>query len=271
MSQPTYQAAQFVPQPEPKRGNGFGVAALVLGIVAIVASFIPVLGTVAFILGPLAVLFGLLGIFLRKGTPRGTSITGIILGVISIIIAVVVTVMTAAFVTAVDESLKKSEPLVSNAAPAVESPAATSPAASSEAPSDRSANFGGAVKYEDGVSITVKSLGFQPVSQSAAGAVEGQAAVFELVVHNGSKEDLEGVLLSYPKVQYGPKNVRAESVYDSSMNLGGDSLSTILPGESQTMKFAVAIPKAAAGAVRVEVEGPNMFSDKDAIFKGAVK
>ncbi|OFI37398.1 hypothetical protein BIU82_10065 [Arthrobacter sp. SW1] len=271
MTQPTYQAPQFAPQPEPKRGNGFGVAALVLGIVAIVASFIPVLGTVAFILGPLAVLFGLLGIFLRKGTPRGTSITGIILGALSIVIAIIVTVMTAAFVGAVDDALKKSDPSVSNAAPAVESPAQGASVPPSEAPADRSADFGGTVKYDNGVSVTVKSLGFTKVGQYATGAVEGQAAVFELTVHNGSKEDLEAVLMSVPNVTHGPKNAKASMVIDSSTDLGLQTLSTILPGESQTVKFAAGVPKTSAGSVRVEVTGPNMFSDKDAIFKGAVK
>ncbi|MGO4452786.1 hypothetical protein [Arthrobacter sp. RAF14] len=269
MSQPIYQASPYPPQPEPKRGNGFGVTALVLGIVAVVASIIPLLGTVAFVLGPLAILFGLLGIFLRKGTPRGTSITGIVLGAVSVVVAIIVTVITAAFVGAVDDAMKKSEPHISNPAPAVESSAPG--AAPESAPADRSVALGGTVTYDNGVSVTVKSLGLKQVGQYAAGAIEGQAAVFELTVKNGGKEELNASLMSFPDVTYGPQNLKAKSVIDSENGLGIDSLSTVLPGEMQTVKFAVAIPKASAGTVRVEVNGPNAFFDKPAIFKGAVK
>ncbi|MFJ3956087.1 hypothetical protein [Arthrobacter sp. NPDC090010] len=105
---PSY-AQPGMPQPYPqapyqqpgKQGNGFGVAALVLGILALVSSFIPFLGVVAFILGPLAILFGILGLVLRKQAPKGTSITGMILGGVGILVAVVVTMLTAVFVAQV--------------------------------------------------------------------------------------------------------------------------------------------------------------------------
>lgn len=94
--------------PEPKRGNGFGVTALVLGIATVVTSFIPIPGSVAFAFGPLAIIFGLLGILLRKGTPRGTSSSGIVLGGIGIIIAIIVMVI-AAVVGSLSESVKSFE------------------------------------------------------------------------------------------------------------------------------------------------------------------
>lgn len=161
----------------------------------------------------------------------------------------------------------------SSPAPTVE-PAGENQAAAAQtteaAPADRSAAIGETVTYDSGAKVTVKSLGFQPVGQYASGAIEGQAAVFELTVENGSKEELNAALMSLPKVTYGATNVNADSVIDSSVGLGMDMLSTILPGETQQVKVAAAIPAAEAGTVRVEVSGPSAFTDKPAIFKGAL-
>jgi hypothetical protein len=109
LSQSSYQSAALLPQDaEAKRGNGFGVTAVALGIVAAVTSFVPILGSAAFAFGPLAIIFGLLGIFLRKGTPPGTSISGIILGGIGIIISIIVMVMIAVL-GSLGESVKSFE------------------------------------------------------------------------------------------------------------------------------------------------------------------
>jgi hypothetical protein len=142
--------------------------------------------------------------------------------------------------------------------------------ATTAAPADRSAKLGETVTYDKGVKVTLQSLGFQPVGQYASGAIEGQAAVFELTVENGGDTELSAGLMSLAKVSYGEKNTKAESVIDSGNKLGLDSFSTILPGETQTVKFGAAIPAASAGIVRIEVTGPNAFADKPAIFKGAV-
>ena len=101
--QPPYGGGQVPPQ---KTGNGFGVAALVLGIIAIVLAFIPVIGVVAFVLGGLALILGIVGVT-RKGRPRGMSIAGLVLGLVSLIVAGIVTALTAAVVDAVDQSVQE--------------------------------------------------------------------------------------------------------------------------------------------------------------------
>lgn len=160
----------------------------------------------------------------------------------------------------------------SSPAPTVDKVAAAKPAASQAAKvADRSATLGGTVTYDSGIKVTVKSDGFQPVGQYASGAVDGKAAVFELTVVNGSDKELEAGLMSLPKVTVGAKNTKAETVTDMDAKLGLDILSTILPGETQSVKFGAGIAAADAAAVRVEVTGPNPFTDKDAIFKGAIK
>jgi len=51
--------------------------------------------------------------------------------------------------------------------------------------------------------------------------------------------------------------------------LRGEQLSTIPPGETQTIRIGYGISAADAKNVRVEVRGPNS-SDRPAIFEGAV-
>jgi len=86
------------------RGNGWGVAALVLGIVAVVFSFIPVMGVVAFVLGPLAVLFGIIGAT-RKFAKKGAAVAGLVLGILSVVIAAIWMAVLAAAVSSADQSL----------------------------------------------------------------------------------------------------------------------------------------------------------------------
>ncbi len=90
-----------------RRGNPFGITAMVLGIIAVVFSFIPVVGFISFILGPLAVIFGVVGL-LRKQAGKGTSIAGLVLGVAAIVIAAMVTAMVSAGLNAAADSLDES-------------------------------------------------------------------------------------------------------------------------------------------------------------------
>lgn len=125
----------YPPQPPFPRGNGLGVAALVVGIVAIVMALIPLLGMVAFILGPVAVILGAIGLFL-KNRKKGMAITGIILGVLSIVIAAIWTAALGAGVEAMDKSLNTGQTVE---APANEEVSADDGAAD-EAPADGSAD-----------------------------------------------------------------------------------------------------------------------------------
>lgn len=94
----------YGPPVQQKSGNGFGVAALVLGIIAIVLAFIPVVGIVAFVLGPIAIILGIVGVT-KKYRPKGTSIAGIILGAIGLIVAIIMTAIVGSFVNAIDEEV----------------------------------------------------------------------------------------------------------------------------------------------------------------------
>lgn len=96
---------EYTPVP-PRRGNGCGVAALVIGVVAAVLSFIPIVNIGGIVLGVAAVALGIVGLVL-KGRSKGTSIAGLILGVAAIVVAAIVLAVTATAVDAVDDAVKK--------------------------------------------------------------------------------------------------------------------------------------------------------------------
>ncbi|AJT41395.1 hypothetical protein [Psychromicrobium lacuslunae] len=107
------QPYQLQPMPQQSQSNGFGIAALVVGIVALVISFIPFLGWGAFVLGPIAIILGILGVVLKKGSKKGTSITGIILGAIAVVIAIIVAAITALAITGISNAINSASAEIS--------------------------------------------------------------------------------------------------------------------------------------------------------------
>ena len=77
---------------EKKSGNGFAIAALVLGIVGFVLGWTGVLGLVLAVLG---LVFGILA--LVKKQSKGMAITGVVLSSIALVAALIFTMIGAAF------------------------------------------------------------------------------------------------------------------------------------------------------------------------------
>lgn len=128
--------------------------------------------------------------------------------------------------------------------------------------------FGDTITFPSGVAVKVSQPVAVAADQYAYNAVEGRIVVVEIAVTNGSKEPLDGSLMGYPTVRYSAKGIEARSANDAT--IGSDSFSTILPGETQTVKEGYGIPAAGFADVRVEIRGPSL-EDRPAIFKGAVK
>lgn len=78
-----------------RRGNGLGVAALILGIFSLVFAFVPFLSYAAIGAGAIAVILAVIGLT-RKFRARGTSVAGLITGVIGLVLAIVMTTLYAA-------------------------------------------------------------------------------------------------------------------------------------------------------------------------------
>jgi hypothetical protein len=72
------------------KGNGLGVAALVVGIVAISGVWIPLLNIVSIIFAIIAIGLAIAGIVVgsTKKRPKGTAIAGLVLGLISVVVFV---------------------------------------------------------------------------------------------------------------------------------------------------------------------------------------
>lgn len=99
---PMYAAP--APQPESKRGNGFGVTALILGIITIVAFAIPFVNYVAIATGVAGVVFAIVGL-VAKGRARGTSIAGLILSAIGLILSIIMVVVYSAIFFAASKAV----------------------------------------------------------------------------------------------------------------------------------------------------------------------
>lgn len=150
------------------------------------------------------------------------------------------------------------------------------PAASSETPAaptpevKLSGAFGDTITFPSGVTVKAAQPVAVPAAQYAAGGVEGKIVTIDLSVTNNSKEPIQGGMMGFPNVRYGANGTSAQSATDIQAGIGAGSFSTILPGETQTVKLGYGIPTAEFGNVRMEVNGPT-YNDKPAIFKGAVQ
>lgn len=106
-AQPAYGQNAY-PQPPQRTGNGFGVAALVVGIIAVLLAWLPIINIGAIVLGVIAVILGILGVR-KKWAGKGMSIAGIVLGAVAILLSVIILVATAAFVGVVQDEIEKAE------------------------------------------------------------------------------------------------------------------------------------------------------------------
>jgi hypothetical protein len=88
----------------PKKSNGFGVTALVLGILALVGSAIPF---VNYVTGPLAFIglaLGIVGIGV-KGRPKAAAIAGTIIAAIALLLSIILALAYTAGFNAVAKSI----------------------------------------------------------------------------------------------------------------------------------------------------------------------
>lgn len=165
----------------------------------------------------------------------------------------------------------------SSSGPNTVTPAETSQAASASTPTPTpspevklSGAFGDTITFPSGVAVKAAPPVAVTAAQYAYGAVEGKIVTIDLSVTNGGKEPIEAGLMAFPRVTYGPQGTAAQNANDIQAGIGAASLSTILPGETQTVKLGYGIPAAHYGEIRMEVNGPT-FNDKPAIFKGAAQ
>lgn len=77
------------PYAPPQTGNGYAIAALVLGLVSLILSWFP---GVDWVLAALAIIFGAVGISTaarRGGVGRGMAMAGLVLGVVTAVLGII--------------------------------------------------------------------------------------------------------------------------------------------------------------------------------------
>jgi hypothetical protein len=93
-----------------RKGNGFGIAALILGILSFVGAFIPFLNYGAIFMAVVGLALGIVGL-IAKNRPRGGAIAGVILSALGLILSIIMVILyTAVFFgvsKAVDDQKKE--------------------------------------------------------------------------------------------------------------------------------------------------------------------
>jgi hypothetical protein len=93
-----YPQGQYPPggyQAPPRRRNGMGTAALVLGVVALVLVLLLIFSPLGAFLGLLAVIFGIVGIVRanrREADNRGQAVTGLVTGGLALVLGIFFTI-----------------------------------------------------------------------------------------------------------------------------------------------------------------------------------
>lgn len=147
-------------------------------------------------------------------------------------------------------------------------PSSSTPAApaTEEAPeTSGTAAFGEEWAYEDGLTVKVDYAGASQASSTAAGAeaTMGQMRLFDVSVTNGTDAPFDPVLLMVD-ANYGPAGTAAQTVFDSAAGIGDRFQGVILPGNTQTVRMAYAIPTDGPQDVQFVI-APDFMHD-EAIF-----
>lgn len=138
-------------------------------------------------------------------------------------------------------------------------------------PTMETAPLGSTLRYDSGITISVSSLGFHDMSPGIPGAIQGEAAVFQITVTNASSQAVPASHMMRPRVGYGTRSITAAIVTDPATGLSADTLGLIPPGETRTGYFGAGVPRANASDVRVDVRGPDRARDWPASFTGAIE
>ncbi|CAN5267902.1 hypothetical protein BH09ACT1_BH09ACT1_12100 [soil metagenome] len=126
-SPPVATASPAEQLPQPKAGNGFGLAALILGIVTMAGFAIPFVNFVSIGTGVIGLALGIIGMII-KFRPRKAALAGVILSGLGLILSIIlVVVYTAAFAGAVKAvSDSGTVPLAGGSTSSSDKPSATS-------------------------------------------------------------------------------------------------------------------------------------------------
>ena len=149
----------------------------------------------------------------------------------------------AATSEAKESATATSDPKKSASAAPSQSPSASSDASDASDASDEVAEFGEERTYDDGISVNIAYTGGKTASQYASGAeaTANQVRLFDVSVTNNSKEVFDPAMFNVD-VNYGAEGTAAKRVFDSGSGLDGQFQGKVLPGGTQKVTMAFAVP-----------------------------
>ncbi len=254
----------------PRRRNGFGVAALVLGIIGFIFALIPLFGIfIAWPCAVLAVVFGGVGmIFAFKGRAnKGVAIAGTVLGIAALVVSIV---ETNSFVN--DTSAASSSGSGAAHSSSQHGASGSSGKHSGDSGSD-TATFGKKFTYGNGLEvevtkITQSTVGSDDISGNDDAKPGDRTLVFTTRIKNGTKHSYDATLADV-EANYGSDGDEADPVFGDSNT--GDGFTGKIPAHgAKTAKFGFAIPAKADKNVTVEVD-PGAFELDSVLFRGSVE
>lgn len=240
--QPTYPQAPDVAMPPKKKGDGLGVAALVLGIVSLALFWVPFLNVVFIVCGFVGLILGLVGI---STSHRGMSIAGVSLGAAGIVLGIVVNYVVS---DTIDEAANTPAPSAARDSHVV-SPAQLPPPEHHE--TRRPAAIGETVEVGD-VAYTVtkvthaKSVG--PAQYGLGETAQGEFTIVHLTVKNVGDTPVTFSDTGQHIVDTEGRKYAPNSMADVYLGQNGRNtmMQRINPGNSVSGKVAFDLPKDAA-------------------------
>jgi maltose-binding protein MalE len=166
-------------------------------------------------------------------------------------------------------SPSSSQPSTTAPSPSVSSPMVPTPTPTPTPTPPSVQHFGsGAFTYENGLKVQVPTpVKFTP-SDTAAGTHAGQTGVLVTVTITNSSGAQIDLALAQVKVTSGSAGNQADSIFDSAQDIGSGFSGSVLPGHSQSAKFAFSVAPSDLSDVVVQVT-PG-FNYQPVSFEGSV-
>lgn len=258
---------QYPPAAPPaKPGNGFGLAALIVGICALIGAFIPFINYASGVLAVVGIILGIIAIT-RKNKPKKAGAAGLIISAIALILSIVLAITyTAAFVTAVDESLPQANVKDSEEAAAAPAEEVEADAAAAVGTRENPAPIGSTVEITAaGVPTYEVTLGAPTLDATTIMAAEDlyneaapagfQYAILPIAVtYVGTETGTPWIDLSVSFVSAAGTTHTESDVFASGPSPSFMEINELYPGASGTAEIVIAIPTADAAAGTWTVE-----------------
>lgn len=266
------------PQPQqwvqaPKRRNGFGITAIVLGALAAIMTWIPLAGM--FIGWPLSIIAvimaGLaLGFMFARRAGKVISIIGSAFAILGLVLTVTATVITA---NAVDDAADEAGAM-GTATPHQSKHKSKNHDKSGKNDTHK---FTDTLKWKNGLTVKINKATTRKASSMMAELEDkvhkgDRVVVFHMTVKNTSDETYDPTMF-HVDASYGDKDGTNAPFIPTAGNDGVNDLNKLPSGSSHKATFGAAIPNGNDKHVTMEIDSGDMdlFSEGSKVMDGSIK